>query len=198
MSGQNRPPDPHRLNPGARRPARVGTERGPMSKPNLSSDKTPLLFLEKRGFLHILSFKKEKLKLMLNILHLTKLKRSHAEHILSLRERWLSNFFWRREMHTLTLLLPWVLQRLRVALAHGLQSAGASPIHQGSQAWSQVRVHRRGNRLMSLSLSLFFKDFIYLFLERRERREKERETSMCGCLLCVPYWGPGPHPRHVP
>ena len=21
---------------------------------------------------------------------------------------------------------------------------------------------------------------------------------MCGCLLCAPYWGPGPKPRHVP
>ena len=21
---------------------------------------------------------------------------------------------------------------------------------------------------------------------------------MCGCLLCAPYWGPGPQPRHVP
>ena len=21
---------------------------------------------------------------------------------------------------------------------------------------------------------------------------------MCGCLSSVPYWGPGPHPRHVP
>ena len=35
---------------------------------------------------------------------------------------------------------------------------------------------------------LFFKkkDFIYLFLETRERREKKRETSMCGCLSCSP------------
>ena len=43
-----------------------------------------------------------------------------------------------------------------------------------------------------------FKDFIYLFLERGEGREKERETSMCGCHLCAPYWGPGLQPRHVP
>ena len=41
---------------------------------------------------------------------------------------------------------------------------------------------------------LFFKDFIYLFLERVEGREKGRETSMCGCLSC----GPGLQPRHVP
>ena len=39
----------------------------------------------------------------------------------------------------------------------------------------------------------------YLFLERVEGREKKRrETSMCGCLSCAPYWGPGPQPRHVP
>ena len=25
-----------------------------------------------------------------------------------------------------------------------------------------------------------------------------RETSMCGCLSCAPYWGPNPQPRHVP
>ena len=47
----------------------------------------------------------------------------------------------------------------------------------------------------------FLSDFIiYLFLEREEGREGERgrETSMCGCLSCTPYWGPGPQPRHVP
>ena len=40
--------------------------------------------------------------------------------------------------------------------------------------------------------------FIYLFLERGEGREKERETSMCGCFSHAPYWGPGPQPRDVP
>ena len=44
----------------------------------------------------------------------------------------------------------------------------------------------------------FFYDFIYLFLERGERRKKERETSMCGCFSSAPYWGPGLQPRHVP
>ena len=46
--------------------------------------------------------------------------------------------------------------------------------------------------------NIFFKDFIYLILERGEGKEKGRETSMCGCLLRAPYWGPGLHPRHVP
>ena len=43
-----------------------------------------------------------------------------------------------------------------------------------------------------------FKDFIYLFLEKGEARKKGRETSLCGCLLNAPYWGPGWQPRHVP
>ena len=38
---------------------------------------------------------------------------------------------------------------------------------------------------------LFFKDFIYLFLEREERREKEREIN-------ISVWLPLAHPRHVP
>ena len=42
----------------------------------------------------------------------------------------------------------------------------------------------------------FFKDFIYLFLDRGEGKEKE--ASMCSCLSCVPYWGPGAQLRHVP
>ena len=43
---------------------------------------------------------------------------------------------------------------------------------------------------------IFF-NLIYLFLERGEGREKERKTSMCGCISWTPYWGPGPQPRHV-
>ena len=37
-------------------------------------------------------------------------------------------------------------------------------------------------------ISLFKK---IVFLERREREEKGRETSMCGCFSRAPYWGPG-------
>ena len=47
------------------------------------------------------------------------------------------------------------------------------------------------------SLLFFFKDFIYLFLERGREGERGRETSMCGHLSCSPYWGPGLQPRHV-
>ena len=44
---------------------------------------------------------------------------------------------------------------------------------------------------------LFLK-IIYLFLEGGEGRKRGRETSMCCYLLCVPLWGPGLQPRHVP
>ena len=27
---------------------------------------------------------------------------------------------------------------------------------------------------------------------------RKRETLMCGCFWCSPYWGPGTQPRHVP
>ena len=47
---------------------------------------------------------------------------------------------------------------------------------------------------------LFLKDlFIYLFLDRGERSEKERERKVNVWLsLACPHWGPGPQPRHVP
>ena len=50
-------------------------------------------------------------------------------------------------------------------------------------------------------LSLFFyflKDFIYFQRGEWREKERERELSMCGCLSCGPHWGPGPQPRHVP
>ena len=40
--------------------------------------------------------------------------------------------------------------------------------------------------------------YLFIFREKGKEREKKGETSMCGCLLCAPYWGPGPQPRHVP
>ena len=44
---------------------------------------------------------------------------------------------------------------------------------------------------------IFKKDFIY-FIFGGEGRRRGRETSMCGCLLHAPYWGPGPQLRQVP
>ena len=52
--------------------------------------------------------------------------------------------------------------------------------------------------LLLLGWVLLFKDFIYLFLERVEGMERGRETSIYGCHLLTPYWGPGLQPRHVP
>ena len=44
----------------------------------------------------------------------------------------------------------------------------------------------------------FFQDFIYLFLERGEGKEKGRtETSMYSCLSCTPNWWCGLQPRLV-
>ena len=37
-----------------------------------------------------------------------------------------------------------------------------------------------------LNFCSFFQDFIYLFLERVEGRERGRETSICGCLYTPP------------
>ena len=45
--------------------------------------------------------------------------------------------------------------------------------------------------------NIFLKYFIY-FLRGERKRKRGRETSMCGCLMCAPYWGPGLQPRHVP
>ena len=55
--------------------------------------------------------------------------------------------------------------------------------------WASVR---------SSDFILFFKDFIYLFLERGRETKRGGETSMCGCLSHVPFWGPDPQHRHVP
>ena len=43
----------------------------------------------------------------------------------------------------------------------------------------------------------FKKDFIYLVLEGKGGRKWAR-TTMCGCLLGAPYWGPGLQPSNVP
>ena len=46
---------------------------------------------------------------------------------------------------------------------------------------------------------IFFKGFIYPFLDRGEGREKERERNINVCLpLEHPHWEPGLQPRHVP
>ena len=44
---------------------------------------------------------------------------------------------------------------------------------------------------------LFLRFYWFIFRERGREGETGRETSMCGCLSCIPQWGPGPQPRHV-
>ena len=39
---------------------------------------------------------------------------------------------------------------------------------------------------------------MYLFLERGEGRERQRETSMCGCFSRAPYWGLAHNPGMCP
>ena len=48
------------------------------------------------------------------------------------------------------------------------------------------------NKWIPIKMYLFLKRF-YLFIFREEKggRKKERETSLCGCLLSAPYQGPG-------
>ena len=59
-----------------------------------------------------------------------------------------------------------------------------------------------GDRLFILIMQvmlLFFKDFIYSFLEEgKGKRKRGRETSMCGHLSRAPNWVHGPQPRYVP
>ena len=49
-----------------------------------------------------------------------------------------------------------------------------------------------------MTINLFFKDFLYLFLERGERREKEVEKHGLVDPHTQPDQGPNPQPRHVP
>ena len=46
-------------------------------------------------------------------------------------------------------------------------------------------------------LSFSFK-VLFICFWRKGGRKRRRETSVCGYLSCVLYWGPGPQPRHVP
>ena len=52
--------------------------------------------------------------------------------------------------------------------------------------------------LFSMYLALFYKDFIYFWREEKGGRKRGRETSVCSCLSCTPYWRPGLQPKYVP
>ena len=63
-----------------------------------------------------------------------------------------------------------------------------------------MSIHQKMPIMSFLNLFLFFKTFIYLFLERGEGREREGERNINVQLpLMRPLlWGPGLQPRHVP
>ena len=69
---------------------------------------------------------------------------------------------------------------------------------------SSLRGLGRSLTILNRRSHLFFKDFIYLLLEKGERREKGRkETLTCkryidGSLSYASIWRPGPQPGHVP
>ena len=60
----------------------------------------------------------------------------------------------------------------------------------GWAGWPMVsfmlKVYAKGREVRNFCCRLLKKN-IYLY--RGEEREKERETSMCGCLSSTPYWG---------
>ena len=71
------------------------------------------------------------------------------------------------------------------------------------------RTFLSGWEILSIYLSIyhlsFFKDFIYLFLEREEGRENERERNIhvrekywLVAFCRYPSWGPNPQPGHMP
>ena len=77
----------------------------------------------------------------------------------------------------------------------------------------RLGTHRRADNIGPPSLALnevmtyfacclfffFFKKRFHPFIFRKEKgeRKKGRKTSVCGCFLHAPFWGPGPQPRHV-
>ena len=68
---------------------------------------------------------------------------------------------------------------------------------------SVILIHSHQMAIVVLAVVIFFftffKDFIYLFLERGEGREKERERNINVWLpFACPNWGAGQQPRHVP
>ena len=66
---------------------------------------------------------------------------------------------------------------------------GIKPVTLWFAGWHSIHWATPARLKLFISFRLvIFKDFIYPFLERREGREKERETSVCHCLSCAPCW----------
>ena len=51
---------------------------------------------------------------------------------------------------------------------------------------------------LSLFLLFFWRFYLFIFREGKGGRKRGKQTSMCGCLSCTPYCGPGPQLRHMP
>ena len=81
-------------------------------------------------------------------------------------------------------------------------SFSASPDLSGDQDYFSLANYCKLYTYLLSKFSLFFKDFIYLFLERgKGRRKRGREKSMCkrniiSLLLQAPNWEPGQNQVH--
>ena len=86
----------------------------------------------------------------------------------------------------------WVFNRFREAASFTLTNTTFSSVVSG--------LYFHYERFITRVILFFKKDFTYLFLDRGEGREKERERNINVWLplMHTPYWGPGLQPRHVP
>ena len=66
------------------------------------------------------------------------------------------------------------------------------------RAWTRLVVLETKTKWVDRRYFKLFLKMSFIYFQREEGKEKGRETSMCGCFSCVPHWGPGPQPRHVP
>ena len=67
-----------------------------------------------------------------------------------------------------------------------------------TKSWTLESKSLNSGCTIQLSDFNFLKDFIYLFLERGEGKERGKETSMCGCLSHAPYWDMAYNPGMCP
>ena len=72
---------------------------------------------------------------------------------------------------------------------------GSNPQPSYGTFWCMGRAPNMGATQPGTSSS--FLKILFIFREKGREGERERETAMCGCLSCVPYWGPGLQPSHV-
>ena len=71
----------------------------------------------------------------------------------------------------------------------------------GQKKVKYIEDTRLWNNILSFppKMEIFFlKKILLIFRAKGREGKREEETSMCGCLLYPPNWGPGPQPRHMP